>query len=69
MTFTFGGVEINAKAEVLTETSVVIPGLYAAGEVTGGFFYHDYPAGSSLTRCAVFEEIAGKNAAGFARRR
>jgi tricarballylate dehydrogenase len=69
MTFTFGGIKINANAEVLTRTSKVIPGLYAAGEVTGGFFYDNYPAGSSLTRCAVFGEIAGKNAASFARRK
>jgi tricarballylate dehydrogenase len=67
MTFTFGGIKITAKAEVLSKTSKVIPGLYAAGEVTGGFFYNNYPAGSSLTRCAVFGEIAGKNAATFAR--
>ena len=69
MTFTFGGIKINPKAEVLRKTTGVIPGLYAAGEVTGGFFYNNYPAGSSLTRCAVFGEIAGKNAAGFARRK
>jgi tricarballylate dehydrogenase len=69
MTFTFGGIKINPKAEVLRKTAGVIPGLYAAGEVTGGFFYNNYPAGSSLTRCAVFGEIAGKNAAGFARRK
>ena len=69
MTFTFGGIKINAKAEVLRKTTGVIPGLYAAGEVTGGFFYNNYPAGSSLTRCAVFGEIAGENAAGFARRK
>ena len=68
MTFTFGGVKINANAEVLSGTTKVIPGIYAAGEVTGGFFYHNYPAGSSLTRCAVFGEIAGKNAAGYARK-
>jgi tricarballylate dehydrogenase len=68
MTFTFGGIKINTKAEVLSETTKVIPGLYAAGEVTGGFFYHNYPAGSSLTRCAVFGAIAGKNAASYARR-
>jgi tricarballylate dehydrogenase len=69
MTFTFGGIKINSKAEVLSKTASVIPGLYAAGEVTGGFFYNNYPAGSSLTRCAVFGEIAGKNAADFARRK
>ncbi|MDH3442861.1 MAG: FAD-dependent oxidoreductase [Deltaproteobacteria bacterium] len=68
MTFTFGGIKINSKAEVLGKSTSNIPGLYAAGEVTGGFFYNNYPAGSSLTRCAVFGEIAGKNAADFARR-
>jgi tricarballylate dehydrogenase len=69
MTFTFGGIKITANAEVMSKTADVIPGIYAAGEVTGGFFYNNYPAGSSLTRCAVFGEIAGKNAAGFARRK
>ena len=69
MTFTFGGIKINANAEVLSHTAKVVPGVYAAGEVTGGFFYNNYPAGSSLTRCAVFGEIAGKNAAEFARRK
>jgi tricarballylate dehydrogenase len=69
MTFTFGGIKINSKAEILSETTSVIPGLFAAGEVTGGFFYNNYPAGSSLTRCAVFGEIAGKNAAECAQRK
>jgi tricarballylate dehydrogenase len=69
MTFTFGGIKITANSEVLSITTAVIPGVYAAGEVTGGFFYNNYPAGSSLTRCAVFGEIAGKNAAEFARRK
>jgi tricarballylate dehydrogenase len=53
----------------LSETSAIIPGVYAAGEVTGGFFYKNYPAGSRVTRCAVFGEIAGSNAADFARRK
>jgi tricarballylate dehydrogenase len=66
MTFTFGGIKITANAEVLRKATSVIPGVYAAGEVTGGFFYNNYPGGSSLTRCAVFGEIAGKNAAEFA---
>ena len=69
ITFTFGGIKINSKAQVLSKTTSVIPGLYAAGEITSGFFYNNYPAGSSLTRCAVFGEIAGKNAADFARRK
>jgi tricarballylate dehydrogenase len=69
MTFTFGGIKITVNAEVLSQTASIIPGVYAAGEVTGGFFYNNYPGGSSLTRCAVFGEIAGKNAAKFARSR
>jgi tricarballylate dehydrogenase len=67
MTFTFGGIKINERCEVLTASGTPIPGVYAAGEVTGGFFYNNYPAGSSLTRCAVFGEIAGKSAATYAR--
>jgi tricarballylate dehydrogenase len=66
MTFTFGGIKITANAEVLSKRATVIRGVYAAGEVTGGFFYNNYPGGSSLTRCAVFGEIAGKSAAEFA---
>ncbi len=69
MTFTFGGIRISPRAEVLNKTKAAVPGVYAAGEVTGGFFYNNYPAGSSLTRCAVFGEIAGKQAADFARRK
>lgn len=68
MTFTFGGIKISEKSEVLDKTMKAVPGVYAAGEITGGFFYHNYPAGSSLTRCAVFGEIAGQNAARYAQR-
>jgi tricarballylate dehydrogenase len=69
MTFTFGGIKINPRSEVLGSSGKPIPGAYAAGEVTGGFFFHNYPAGSSLTRCTVFGRIAGENAAKHARRR
>jgi tricarballylate dehydrogenase len=37
MTFTFGGIKINANAEVLSQTAKVVPGVYAAGEVTEAF--------------------------------
>ncbi|MET0818280.1 MAG: tricarballylate dehydrogenase, partial [Solirubrobacteraceae bacterium] len=43
------------------------PGLYAAGESTGGLFYGDYPGGAGLTRSGVFGRIAGGQAAGHAR--
>lgn len=63
ITFTFGGVRINPKAEVLNTSGNSIPGLYAAGEVTGGLLYHHYPLGASFMNAAVFGRIAGEHAA------
>jgi tricarballylate dehydrogenase len=63
ITFTFGGVRINTNAEVVDYLERPIPGLFATGEMTGGFFYHNYPGGAGLTRGAVFGRIAGTNAA------
>jgi tricarballylate dehydrogenase len=42
-----------------------IPGLYTAGEMLGGLFYFNYPAGTGLVSGAVFGRIAG-TAAGAA---
>jgi tricarballylate dehydrogenase len=63
ITFTFGGIQINGSGQVLDSRGRVIRGLYATGEITGGFFYHNYPVGSGLTRGAVFGKIAGAHAA------
>ena len=62
ITFTYGGVRIDRDARVLDTTGQDMPGLYATGEIAGGFFYHNYPAGSGLMRGAVFGRIAGTNA-------
>jgi tricarballylate dehydrogenase len=40
-----------------------IRGLYAAGELVGGIFYHNYPGGTGLTSGAVFGKLAGTSAA------
>jgi tricarballylate dehydrogenase len=66
VTFTFGGVKVNAEAEVEDTGGNVIPGLYAAGEMVGGLFFHNYPGGSGLTSGAVFGRIAGSSAGGHA---
>lgn len=63
ITFTFGGVKIDRHARVLDVTNQPIPGLYATGEMTGGFFYNSYPAGSGLMRGAVTGRAAGTHAA------
>jgi tricarballylate dehydrogenase len=63
ITFTFGGIQINESAQVLDGRGRVMRGLYATGEITGGFFAHNYPVGSGLVRGAVFGKIAGAHAA------
>ena len=59
--YTFGGVATNEEAEVLGENGV-IPGLYAAGEITG-HFHHTAPNAVAIMRALVFGRIAGANAA------
>ncbi|MGG5822015.1 FAD-dependent tricarballylate dehydrogenase TcuA [Falsiroseomonas sp. HW251] len=67
ITFTFGGVKIDTEGRVLDTADDPIPGLYAAGEMVGGLFYHNYPSGSGLTSGTVFGRLAGASAGGFAR--
>ncbi|HZV51201.1 MAG TPA: FAD-dependent tricarballylate dehydrogenase TcuA [Candidatus Dormibacteraeota bacterium] len=63
ITFTFGGIKVNTEAEVVDALDRPLPGVFAAGEMTGGFFYLNYPGGAGLMRGAVFGRIAGRNAA------
>jgi tricarballylate dehydrogenase len=69
ITFTFGGLKITNDTEVEDTTGAPIPGLYAAGELVGGLFYHNYASGTGLMAGAVFGRIAGRNAAGFVKER
>jgi tricarballylate dehydrogenase len=63
ITFTFGGLKITPEGQVIDCEQRPIPGLYAAGELVGGLFYHNYPGGSGLTAGSVFGRIAGRSAA------
>ena len=63
ITFTFGGLKINRDAQVLNDQDSPIDGLFAAGELVGGLFYHNYPGGSGLMAGAVFGKISGASAA------
>ena len=60
---TMGGLKINTEAQVINTDGKVIPGLYAAGEVTGGIHGSNRVGGNALTDGVVFGRIAGKNAA------
>ncbi len=68
ITFTFGGLRVDDAARVLDGSGRPIRGLYAAGELVGGLFYHNYPGGSGLTSGAVFGRRAGHAAASIAAR-
>ena len=63
VTFTFGGLRIDQNGQVQDTAGLPIPGLFAAGELVGGLFYHNYPGGTGLTSGAVFGKIAGESAA------
>jgi tricarballylate dehydrogenase len=62
ITFTFGGLKIDAGARVIDTEGSAIPGLFAAGELVGGIFYFNYPGGTGLMNGAVFGRIAGASA-------
>ena len=60
---TMGGLNINTKAQVLDRQMKVIPGLYAAGEVTGGIHGTNRVGANAILDIMVFGRIAGANAA------
>jgi tricarballylate dehydrogenase len=63
ITFTFGGLRITPDTEVVSTEGHPIPGLFAAGEIVGGLFFHNYPGGTGLTAGSVFGRLAGTAAA------
>jgi tricarballylate dehydrogenase len=68
ITFTFGGLKISNEAEVEEVGGRPIHGLYAAGEIVGGLYYHNYASGTGLAAGTVFGKIAGREAARAASR-
>ena len=62
-----GGVTINSKAEVQSTQKKSIPGLYAAGEVTGGVHGGNRIGGNAVADIVTFGRIAGTNAATYAK--
>ena len=62
ITFTFGGLKVDENARVMGTDWRPIPGLLACGEMIGGLFYDNYPAGTGLVSGATFGRIAGRTA-------
>jgi predicted oxidoreductase len=58
------GIRIDTEARVLDGADRPVPGLFAAGETTGGMFGQCYAAGgASIGNAIIFGRIAGRNAA------
>ena len=62
---TMGGLEINTKAQVVDVLGNPIPGLYAAGEVTGGIHGSNRLGGNATADVLTFGRIAAKSALGI----
>ena len=60
---TMGGLKIDAQTHVLNTEGEIIPGLYAAGEVTGGVHGANRLGGNAVADFVVFGRIAGQTAA------
>ena len=58
LTFTYGGVKTDLSGRVVSTNDVPIPGLWAAGEVTG-LFYNDDPALVSVLRSLTWGRLIG----------
>ena len=62
-----GGLTINTKAEVQSKAGKSIPGLFAAGEVTGGVHGGNRIGGNAVADIVTFGRIAGKDAVAYAK--
>ena len=63
---TLDGLRINTNAQVIDETDAPIPGLYAAGEVTGGVHGSNRAGGNAISDIVVFGRQAGQQAGAYA---
>ena len=67
VTFTFGGLKVTNEAQVMEVSGEAMRGLFAAGEIVGGLYYHNYGSGTGLVAGVVFGRLAGEGAARAAR--
>lgn len=65
---TMGGVKIDSKAEIMNAKKQVIPGLYGAGEVTGGVHGANRLGGNAISDIVTFGRMAGENAAEYSKK-
>jgi fumarate reductase flavoprotein subunit len=63
--YTMGGVKININTEALNKEGKPIPGLFAAGEVTGGLHGKNRIGGNSVADIVIFGRQAGIKSAEY----
>lgn len=66
LTSTYCGLHTDTEARVLDVFGSPIAGLYATGEVMGGFHGETYMSGSSLAKGCIFGRLAARDAIGRA---
>lgn len=62
---TMGGVRINTEAQVINTEGEPIPGLFAAGEVTGGVHGGNRIGGNAVADIVVFGSVAAESAVAY----
>ena len=62
-----GGVRINSRTQVMKPSKQAVPGLFAAGEVTGGVHGANRLGGNSMTALFTFGPLAGREAAAYSK--
>ena len=62
ITFTFGGLEVNAHAQVISARGWPIQGLYASGDLVGLFYHRHHLSASGQMRNVVFSRLASAHA-------
>ena len=62
---TMGGVKINTEAQVINKSGAVIPGLFAAGEVTGGIHGGNRLGGNAIADICIFGKVAADSALSY----
>ncbi|MEI9475264.1 MAG: FAD-dependent tricarballylate dehydrogenase TcuA [Deltaproteobacteria bacterium] len=69
ITFSYGGLKVNKKCQVIDTRDIPIEGLYCIGEMSGGLFYYNCPGGTGLMKGAIGGRIAAVEAVAWSSRK
>jgi fumarate reductase flavoprotein subunit len=58
---TYGGIRVDGKARVVNIFGEPVPGLFAAGEITGGMHGAAYMTGTAFGKALIIGRVAGRS--------